>query len=125
MHVGIFYLNLGFKLNPMIGALAMSLSSVCVVTNALRLKNFKSRFLNNEKTNKERRIKMKTILIEGMQCNHCKMTVEKALNSINGITKVEVSLENKNAVIECEKDVDDKDIKEAIEEQGFKVKEIK
>lgn len=68
---------------------------------------------------------MKTISIHGMQCNHCKMAVEKVLKSINGVTKVEVSLENKNAIIELVKEIDNNEIKRLIEEEGFVVTKIK
>ena len=64
----------------------------------------------------------KTILIEGMQCNHCKMTVEKVLGTLEGVEKVEVDLESKTATIEISKEVSDSKLKKVIEEAGFVVK---
>ena len=101
----------------------MSLSSVCVVTNALRLRRFKPKYKKEVKNRMEENVK--TISIDGMHCNHCKMTVEKALNSIDGVTAVEVDLEKKEAIIKSNQDIDDSKIKEVIEEEGFEVKEIK
>ena len=112
---GVWYPLLGWKLNPMFGAAAMSLSSFCVVTNALRL-NWLRMYKEEEKMTKT-----KTMKIEGMMCGHCEARVKKTLEAVDGVASAEVSHEAGTAVVTLEKDVADAVLKEAVEAQDYPV----
>lgn len=126
---GLFIHILGWKLNPMFGAAAMSLSSFCVVTNALRLnlinirdsrKDKKIR-LKNTKEKKENKTMEKTMKIEGMMCGHCEARVKKCLEELPSVTQADVSHETGTAVVTLSADTPDEVLKNAVEEQGYKV----
>lgn len=114
---GIWIPLFGWQLNPMFGAAAMSLSSFCVVTNALRL-NFKKIAESEEKT------MQKEMKIEGMMCGHCEAAVKKALEAIAGVSEAAVSHEKGNAVLTLSEDISDETLKKTVEDLDYKVLEI-
>ena len=126
---GLYISLLGWKLNPMFGAAAMSLSSFCVVTNALRLNLFKLYETKHDKKIKqakreETKEMTKTMKIEGMMCGHCEARVKKTLEAINGVTEAVVSHEAGTAVVTLASDVADETLKDAVEAQDYKVTSI-
>jgi len=118
---GAFISLLGWEMNPMFGAAAMSLSSFCVVTNALRLNFFKSK----NKPKKENKKMKKVIKIEGLMCPHCEAHAKTALENIGGVTVLDISHKTGIANVELTVNVADEALKNAVESQGYNVIEIK
>ncbi len=124
---GLFIPLFGWELNPMFGAAAMSLSSFCVVTNALRLNLFKIHSDKKDKKikTKEKKAMTKTMKIEGMMCPHCEARVKKTLEGIENVESADVSHADGTAVVTFTTPIADEILKNAVEEQGYKVIEIK
>ena len=134
---GLWYPLLGWKLNPMFGAAAMSLSSFCVVTNALRLnlcrvydpkhdrKATSDRKNKTDKPNEsEEKSMTKTMNIEGMMCGHCEARVKKALEALDAVSEAVVSHESGTAVVTLSSDISDEKLKETVEAEDYKVTSI-
>jgi len=125
---GVFYPVLGWQLSPMFGSAAMSLSSVCVVSNALRLRKFKSRFQHEtcgccpSEHKKEDVKKMKKVMtIEGMMCSHCTGRVQQVLSALEGVEAVEMSLENKTATVTLAAGLAERSLVDAVTAAGYRV----
>ena len=125
---GVWIPLFGWRLNPMFGAAAMSLSSFCVVTNALRLNLFNIRSAKRDKKikgkqKKENKAMEKTLKIEGMMCAHCEARVKKCLEAFSEVEEAVVSHEAGTAILKLNADVSDEALKKAVEDQGYTVKE--
>lgn len=130
---GVLIPAFSIRLDPMFGAAAMSLSSFCVVTNALRLSFFNPRKSTKEikhrkiavpdfitaENKEEDKYMTKTVYIDGMMCNHCKAHVEEALSALPGVTAVSVSLEEKKAVVTADAALEDSALRETVEKAGY------
>lgn len=125
---GVFYPLFGWLLSPMLGSAAMSLSSVCVVTNALRLRFFEPKKIDiKEETiidKEDTKMMKKTMIVDGMMCQNCVRHVKKALESIDGVVSVNVDLDSKTAEIEMKQEIDDKILLDAVKEEGYEPLEI-
>ncbi len=141
---GLWYPILQIRLNPMFGAAAMSLSSVFVVGNALRLKRFRSdsehRRIKKGKAEKEKAVDReestgieeregknmtRVILIEGMMCSHCTGRVQKALEALEGVASVTMNLEQKSATVELTDEVSEASLISAVKDAGYEVTAVR
>ena len=127
---GVWIPLFGWTLNPMFGAAAMSLSSFCVVSNALRLNLFKlhdagkDKKINRHSKHKEETTMVKTMKIEGMMCGHCEAAVKKALEAIDGVVSAEVSHTDGTAVVTLSKPVENAVLRKAVEDKDYTVTDI-
>ncbi len=123
---GVFIPLLGWRLSPMFGAAAMSLSSFCVVSNALRINlcniyKVKSVKKYKEKEVKEKKEMEKTIKVDGMMCSHCEKRVEDALSKIEGVVSVKADHEKKEVHVTLDNDVDESVLEKAVEKEGYTI----